>query len=190
LLAESPFAGLVRFAPPELSLPAVCLLLFLDNATTAAATTPLLLFYAPHFEPWQMGVCGSFAAGLGSTVQLLLFRALMNAPWRWVQRLAPSRDRIERSLSESPTTSFLAIVIARATPLPDGPVKLLVAAGRYPLPLYFLAVMLGGVPYFWLLSWLGKEFKIPPGIVLVFVLVVALVFLFERWRKRGRTPHV
>ena len=180
------WSDLTKFVPPELSLPMLCLVLFLDNATTASFTTPLLLTYAPKFQPWQVGVFGATAAGLGSTVQLLMFRWILNSRWRWAQKLAPSRDRVEQALKASPSASFLAILIARATPLPDGPIKLIVAAGRYPLPRYLLAVVLGGIPYFALLAWLGHEFPVPPWILLLVVVAIALVFLFESWRKRGR----
>ena len=177
---------LMKFAPPELSLPLLCLLLFVDNATVAAFSTPLLLAYAPRFEPWQVGVFGAAAAGAGSTVQLLLFRWVLGTEWGWVKRFAPSRDKVEKALTSSPHASFLAILLARATPLPDAPLKLVAAAGRYPLPRYFLAVLLGGIPYFALLAWLGHEFPVPPWILIALVLVVVLVFVFERWRKRAR----
>ena len=171
---------------PGESLLVLCLLLFLDNATLAAFTTPLLLAYAPRFEPWQVGVFGSAAAGAGSTVQLVLFRWLLATDWPWVKRFAPGRDRVERTLRGSPSASFLAILIARATPLPDGPIKLVAAAGRYPLPRYFVAVLLGGIPYFAALAWLGHEFPVPPWVLIVLVVAIVLVFVFERWRKRGR----
>ena len=168
------------------SLFVLCLLLFLDNSTLAAFSTPLLLAYAPHFPPWQVGVFGSAAAGAGSTVQLMIFRWLLSTDWPWVKRFSPGRDRVEQALKASPHASFLAIFIARATPLPDGPIKLVAAAGRYPLPRYFLAVLLGGIPYFALRAWLGHEFPIPTWILVALVVVIALVFLFERWRKRAR----
>ena len=177
---------LMKFAPPELPLPLLCLLLLVDNATLAVFSTPLLLAYAPRFEPWQVGVFGAAAAGAGSTLQLQLFRWVLATDWGWVKRFAPSRDRVEQALAASPSASFLAIVLARATPLPDAPIKLIVATGRYPLGRYFVAVLLGGIPYFALLSWLGHEFPVPPWILVVLVLVVALVFAIERWRKRAR----
>ncbi len=185
-LLLSMWTDLMRLAPPELPLPMLCLLLFVDNATFAALSTPLLLAYAPHFEPWQVGVFGAASAGAGSTVQLLIFRWVLATDWPWVKRFAPSRDKVEAALRSSPSASFLAIVLARATPLPDAPIKLVAAAGRYPLPLYFLALLLGGMPYFALLAWLGHEFPVPPWVLIVLVLVVGLVFAFERWRKRGR----
>jgi uncharacterized membrane protein YdjX (TVP38/TMEM64 family) len=133
-----------------------------------------------------VGVFGAASAGAGSTVQLLLFRWLLGTDWAWVKRFAPSRDRVEKALAASPHASFFAILLARATPLPDGPIKLVAAAGRYPLPRYFVAVLLGGIPYFALLAWLGHEFPVPPWVLLALVVVVVLVFLFERWRKRAR----
>jgi uncharacterized membrane protein YdjX (TVP38/TMEM64 family) len=172
--------------PPDVSLPVLCLLLFVDNATTASFTTPLLLTYAPRFEPWQVGVFGATAAGAGSTLQLILFRWILGRDWRWTRKLTPSRERIAQALANSPSASFLAILFARATPLPDGPIKLVAAAGNYPLPRYFLAVVLGGTPYFAVLAWLGHEFPVPPWILLVLVVVIVLGFAFERWRKRGR----
>lgn len=171
---------------PGESLVVLCLLLFLDNATVAAFTTPLLLAYAPRFEPWQVGLFGAASAGAGSTIQLVLFRWILSTDWPWVKRFAPSRDRLEKALAASPSTSFLAIVVARATPLPDGPIKLIAAAGRYPLPRYFVAVLLGGIPYFALLAWLGHEFPVPPWALVALVVIVALVFAFERLRNRGR----
>ena len=185
-LVLSMWSDLMRLVPPDISLPVLCLLLFVDNATFAALSTPLLLTYAPHFEPWQVGVFGAASAGAGSTVQLVLFRWVLGSNWAWVKRFAPSRDKVETALKASPSASFLAIVIARATPIPDAPIKLVAAARRYPLPLYFLALLLGGMPYFALLAWLGHEFPLPPWVLLVLVVVVALVFGFERWRKRAR----
>jgi uncharacterized membrane protein YdjX (TVP38/TMEM64 family) len=119
----------------------------------------------------------------------VLLRWLLSTDWPWVKRFAPSRDRVEQALKGSPSASFLAILIARATPLPDAPIKLVAAAGRYPLPRYFIAVLLGGIPYFALLAWLGHEFPVPPWVLVALVVVIALVFAFERWRKRGRAPQ-
>ena len=181
---------LMRFVPPEMSLPALCALLFLDNATVAVLSTPPLLTYAPRFVPWQVGLFGAAAAAAGSTLQMVLFRWILDSDLPWVKRFAPSRDRVEKALAGSPHATFLALAFARATPLPDGPIKLVAAAGRYPLPRYFLALLLGGIPYFSLLAWLGHEFPIPPWVILLIVVGVAVVFLFERWRKRVRPGPV
>ncbi len=189
-LLPSFVSNLMRLAPPEMSLPGLLALLFVDNATLAVASTPLLLAYAPHFAPWQVGLFGAIAAGLGSTVQMIVFRAVLHSDAPFMRRFAPSREQVTKALATAPNALFIAILLARATPLPDAPIKLVAAAGRYPLPRYFLAVFLGGVPYFALLAWLGHEFPVPPWALFVLVVLVALVFLFERWRTRGRTPRI
>src|SRR2546423_13296015 len=102
------------------------------------------------------------------------------------RRFAAQRARLRQALASAPSASFMAIVIARATPLPDAPVKLIAAAGGYPLPRYFFAVLIGGIPYFALIAWLGPEFPVPTRALALLVLVIALVFMLERWRQRGR----
>ena len=73
------------------------LLLFVDNATVSAFSTPLLLLNGHHFEPWQVGVFGAASAGAGSTVQLRLFRWVLATDWPWVQRFAPSREAVQKA---------------------------------------------------------------------------------------------
>ena len=96
-LLPSFVSNLMRFAPPQLSLPTLLALLFVDNATLAVASTPLLLMYAPHFAPWQVGLFGAIAAGLGSTVQMLLFRMLVHSDAPFMRRFAPSREQLSRA---------------------------------------------------------------------------------------------
>src|SRR5262249_61390282 len=84
------------------SLFVLCLLLFLDNATLAAFTTPLLLAYAPRFEPWQVGVFGALSAGARRTIQPLPFRwALSPGPPR-LRRLRPGRGQGGRAPPRAP----------------------------------------------------------------------------------------
>src|SRR5262249_53962669 len=117
---------------------------------------------------------------------LVAMRWIVSGQRPWARRFAATRAKLASALAGSPSTSFLAILIARATPLPDGPIKWIAAAGGYPLPRYFAAVLLGGIPYFAVLAWVGHEFPVPPWVLLLIVAVIVLVFVFERWRKRGR----
>ena len=172
---------------PSHSLLMLCVWLFLDGATLAVFTTPLLLFYARHFEPWQVALAGGPASAAGSVVQLLVFRFMLAHERPWMQRFLPSRTRIEETLKRYPSASFLAIAIARATPLPDAPLKLVAAVVRYPMWRYFAAVLLGALPYYFLLALLGKEFKLPPWALAAVagVLLAGLLIDFAR-RARGR----
>lgn len=169
------------------SLWVVCLLLFVDGATLAAFTTPLLLASARHHEPWQLAVAGGFASAAGSAVQLTVFRWMLRTNRPWMQRFLPTREKLEQTLARYPSASFLALTLARATPLPDAPLKLVAAAVGYPIPRYLLAILLGSLPYYYVLALLGRRFEIPLWIVAAAFVVIAAGIGFDRWRQRGRT---
>jgi uncharacterized membrane protein YdjX (TVP38/TMEM64 family) len=165
----------------------LCLLLFLDGATLGVSTTPLLLFYARQFTPWQVAVTGAIASAAGSAVQLAVFRWMLAHERPWMHRFLPSRRKLEETLDRYPSASFLAIAVARATPLPDAPLKLVAAAVGYPLWRYLLAVLVGALPYYYVLAWIGREFRLPLWaiVAVAVVLVVGLLIDVARRRRNG-----
>ncbi|MCC6350146.1 MAG: VTT domain-containing protein [Candidatus Eisenbacteria bacterium] len=167
----------------------LCLLLFLDGATTAAFTTPLLLAYAKAFEPWQVALAGGAASAAGSVVQLAIFRWMLGHERPWMGRFLPSKQKLEETLKRYPSASFLAIAVARATPLPDAPLKLVAAAIGYPLERYFVAVLTGALPYYALLAWAGHELPIPPWLIAALFGVVAIAFVVDLIRKSRAAPR-
>lgn len=168
------------------SLLMLCVWLFLDGATFAFATTPLLLLWAPSFAPWQVAVAGGLASSAGSAVQLVALRWMLGHERPWMHRFLPTRETIEATLRRYPSASFAAIAIARATPLPDAPLKLVAASVGYPVPLYFLAVLLGAIPYYWALAWVGHQFRLPVWLIGAIAAVFVLAFVIDRLR-RGRS---
>ena len=164
----------------------LCALLFADGATFAFATTPLVLEFGKRLPAWEIGLVGGAASALGSTVQFLALRWALAGRRRWMQRLAPSRKRVEEALARNPSSSFLAIVIARATPLPDTPVKLAAAAGGYPAPRFGLATWIGAVPYYFALALLGRALKLPLWLILGVVAALLAGFLLDRLRRARR----
>ena len=165
----------------------LCLLLFLDGATTAAFTTPLLLLYGKTFEPWKVAAAGGVASAAGSVVQLALLRWMLATGRPWMTRLVPSRQKLEETLKRYPSASFLAIAIARATPLPDAPLKLVAAAVGYPLYRYFAAVLAGALPYYFLLAWAGHELPIPVWAIAALAGALAIGLGLDLVRK-SRAP--
>lgn len=163
----------------------LCLLLFLDGATFSVATTPLLLLGAQKLPPWQVAVAGGAASAAGSVLQLIALRWMLARQRPWMGRFLPTRDRLDAALKSYPSASFLAIAIARATPLPDAPLKLVAAALGYPAALYFLAVLLGGIPYYGALAWLGHALPLPQWAILV-IAAVFVIGLAVDLLRRGR----
>jgi uncharacterized membrane protein YdjX (TVP38/TMEM64 family) len=169
------------------SLPAMCLLLVLDGATFSFATTPLLLHYGRFHPAWQVALLGSAASAAGSVVQLLLLRQALAARRPWMRRFAPSQEKLAAALRRYRSASFLMLVMARATPLPDAPLKIVAAAGGYPPLRYGLAVLLGALPYYYALAFLGHTFHVPTPLLVGATVAIALGALFDWWRRRGRS---
>lgn len=166
------------------------LLLFAEGGTLSFLTTPTLLYYGKFHAPWQVALFGSAASAAGSAVQLLLLRWALSSRHRWMARFTPSRERVEATVRRYPSASFMALLLARATPLPDAPLKLVAAVVEYPILLYTLAVFLGALPYFYVLAHLGREFKVPTWILITAAVLIAIGFAVDRLRNRARALRV
>jgi len=171
---------------PADSLFMLCLWLFVDGATFSVATTPLLLLASSRFAPWQVAVAGGAASGAGNVIQLLALRWMLAHERPWMARFVPARASLDDARRRYPSASFLAIAIARATPLPDAPLKVVAAATGYPAALYWLAVFLGALPYYGALAWIGHTFRFPLWAIGV-VAVVFVAGLAVDLLRRGRS---
>ena len=170
---------------PE-SLWILCLLLFVDGATFAFFTTPLLLQFGKFHAPWLVALAGGGASALGSVVQLLVLRWALSSNHPWTRRWTPSRDKLAATLEKYPSASFLALLLARATPLPDAPLKLVAAAVGYPAVRYGVAIFLGALPYYFVLALVGSKVKIPAWVLVGAGVAIVLGALIDAWRKRRR----
>lgn len=164
----------------------MCLLLFAEGGTLSFLTTPTLLYYGRFHEAWEVGLLGSLASAAGSALQLLVLRWALSGRHAWMQRFAPSREKVEAAVRSYPSASFLALLLARATPLPDAPLKVVAAVVGYPILRYSLAVFLGALPYFYVLALVGGKFRVPTWILIVAAILIALGLLFDRWRSHAR----
>jgi uncharacterized membrane protein YdjX (TVP38/TMEM64 family) len=170
---------------PE-SLAWLCVLLFLDGATFAFATTPLLLQYGKFHSPWSVALAGGAASALGSAVQLWALRWLLSSGQPWMHRFVLSGERLHDALQRYPSASFVALMVARATPLPDAPLKLVAAVGGYPIPRYAIAVFLGALPYYFALALIGKAVRIPSWVLVVAAVLLGAGVLVDRVRRARR----
>lgn len=168
------------------SLLLLCLLLFVDGATFAFFTTPLLLQYGKYHAPWQVALAGGAASALGSIVQLLLLKWALSSEHPWMNRFAPSREKLSAATQQYPSASFLALLVARATPLPDAPLKLAAAVVDYSPLLYGLALFLGALPYYFVLALVGNKVHIPGWVLVVAGVAVVLGALIDQWRRRRK----
>ncbi len=158
----------------------------MDGATLAAGSTLLILTYGRYHEPWLIATLGGAASALGSAVQLLVLRWALHSGQPWMRRFTPSRQKVEAALEKFPSASFLAIAVARATPLPDAPLKIVAAVVGYSVWLYALACFLGQAPYFFVLALIGNKFKLPAWVLLAGLGAVVLGVAIDWLRRRNR----
>jgi len=165
----------------------LCLLLFVDGATFSFATTPLLLHYGKlQHDPTLIALLGGAASAAGSAIQFLVLRRLLASSHPYMRRFAPSREKVESTLKSYPAASFAALALARATPLPDAPLKLVAAAAGYPVGRYALAIFLGALPYYFALVIVGRKFKPPTWLLIAATVTIVLGVIVDRLRRRGR----
>ena len=170
---------------PE-SLWAMCLLLLLDGATFSFATTPLILHYGKIHEPTLVALLGGAFSAAGSAIQLLILRRLLASNHPYMRRFAPSRQKVESAIHAYPAASFMALLLARATPLPDAPLKIVAAAGGYPAGRYMLAIFLGALPYYFVLAIAGRKFQPPAWLLVAASVAIGTGVIVDRLRRRGR----
>ena len=104
-------------------------------------------------------------------------------------RFTPSREKIETALASYPSASFLLLAVARATPLPDAPLKLVAAVIGYSVLLYGLATFLGSLPYYFALAVVGSKVKIPVPVLIGATVVIVIGVLVDRFRRRRKQPR-
>jgi uncharacterized membrane protein YdjX (TVP38/TMEM64 family) len=127
-----------------------------------------------------VALAGGAASGLGSAVQFTLLRWVMHGERPWMRRFAPRREQLEQALKRYPSASFTAIALARATPLPDAPLKLVAACAGYPVALYFLAILLGAMPYYFAIAMLGRLVRFPVWVLVAVFGAIAVAVLVDR----------
>jgi uncharacterized membrane protein YdjX (TVP38/TMEM64 family) len=173
---------------PTVSFLVILLFLFADGATVGLFTPAILLEAGKNHAPWKIGLLGGAASAIGSMIQLRFFQWALSGERRWLTRFAPTRQKLEDALERYRKASFLGLVFMRATPIPDLPLKLVAAAGGYPILLYGLAVWIGAIPYYFLLAKVGQIFPIPTWVIVAGAALIAVVALFERVvRRKKRT---
>ncbi|MBI4519945.1 MAG: hypothetical protein HY701_03860 [Gemmatimonadetes bacterium] len=82
---------------------------------------------------------------------------------------------------------FATLVVTGFTPVPFFPFKFLSFSMGYPLAHYLGALVVGRLPRYWVLAWVGAEFAIPNYILVGSVLVIFGLYLVRGvpalWRR-------
>jgi uncharacterized membrane protein YdjX (TVP38/TMEM64 family) len=165
------------------------LYLFVDALAFPLASTVYVAYLGTVHPPVVVAILGALGTAGGSVGQYLVVRALLTRPRglpAWLVRL---RGRLERAVDAGSAATFWALFVIYATPLGAGPLRLVAAAGGYPLPRFALAILLGCLPYYFALAWLGDALRLPAWVYAVLIVAVLAVGLAQWLVRRGRVRH-
>lgn len=136
-----------------------------SNSVLPIPHEPGVLFMARFYEPWEIAVTATLASAVVAFADYALVEAAMRHP-----RVQGARDaRMMRWAVKWMTRyPFLIIVAFSLVPvLPISVVRALAPISGYPLRRYIAALVVGRLPRFYLLAWLGNVVVIPTWILLV-----------------------
>jgi ribonucleoside-triphosphate reductase len=164
--------------------------LFVDALLLPLASTVYVIYMGERHAPWIVAALGALATTAGSIVQYVFVRWLVTrrrASGGWLGR---QRERLERAVKGARHATFWALFVIYATPLGAGPLRLIAAAAGFPLWQFALAILLGCLPYYYLLARLGQAVKLPAWVYAA-AGATFLAFGLAHWlagRARARRP--
>jgi len=170
------------------------LYLFVDALFFPLASTVYVAYFGARHDPWLACSLGALATTLGSLAQYGAVRWIVTRPSGLPGWLVRMRNRVEETLAGSHHATFWALFVIYATPLGAGPLRLVAAAGGFPLWKFGLAIFLGCLPYYFALAWFGHAVHLPAWVyaaaIIALLALGAAQFLARRARARhpGPTP--
>lgn len=175
-------AVIVAVAPSIAGLFLLTLYCIPTNSVLPLPHEPGVLYFAPFYEPIAIAI----AATLGSVVVSFADYAMVGAAMRNPRFNAASTAGLfgwaVRWMKRAP---FAIVVLFSLTPLPISVVRVLAPASNYPLGRYIVAQVVGRLPRFYALAWLGRTVEFPTWVLLAMFVVLMLVFWIS-----SRTPPV
>lgn len=185
LIAFAAVGLVVALAAPELSgLVILGLYCVPTNSIFPLPHEPGVLYFAPLYAPLAIALVATAASVITSFADYAMVEAAMRHP-----RIgAVQHTRLFRwAVKWMRRWPFAIVALFSLTPLPITVVRILAPASGYPIGRYIAAQIVGRIPRFYALAWLGQTVHFPSWVlVAMFVLLLAMFFL----TGRGETVEV
>ena len=165
------------------------LYLFVDALLFPLASTVYVAYFGTHHDPWFAATVGALGTTLGSLAQYGIVRWIVTRPSGLPGWLVSLRHRVEETLAGSSTATFWALFVIYATPLGAGPLRLVAAAGGFPLWKFGLAILLGCLPYYFALAWFGRAVKLPAWVYAALIIALLALGAAQFLARRARARH-
>lgn len=142
-----------------------------SNSVLPIPHEPGVLYFARFYDPLWISLVATAASVVVSFADYAIVEAALRRPslnaaqrsrlWRWAVRW----------MQRWP---FPIVVLFSLTPLPISIIRVLAPASGYPISRYVIAQIVGRIPRFYALAWLGQTVHFP-GWILILMFVALLV---------------
>ncbi len=142
---------------------------------------PGVLYFAQFYDPLWIAIAATIASVVMSFADYAMVEAWMRHP-----RLGSVQHTklFKWAVKWMKRWPFAIIVLFSLTPLPISVVRILAPASGYPVSRYIAAQIVGRLPRFYLLAYLGAAVQFPVWVlVAIFVATVGLFWLTSRSPK-------
>ncbi len=149
-----------------------------SNSILPIPHEPVLLYFSKYYDPLWIAVAGTLGTAVAAFADYEVVERAMRHPRIRGAREARLYKLAVRWLMHWP---FATIVLFAFTPLPIYVVRVLAPASGYPIRRYVLALMVGRLPRFFVVAWLGHTFPLPSWIYLVmFVMLIGSLVMASK----------
>ncbi len=130
---------------------------------------PAVLFFARFYDPLFIAIAATMGSIIASFADYAMVGAAMRHRALAGTRQSPLFQWAMRWMRRYP---FAIIVLFSFTPLPISVVRILAPAVDYPIRRYVVAQIVGRLPRFYILAWIGHAFVIPTWALLAMLVVL------------------
>lgn len=146
-----------------------------SNSILPVPHEPGLLFFAKYYEPLLIAVAGTLGTAIAAFADYGVVERALKHPKINGAREAKLYKWSVRWLMRFP---FLTISLFAFTPLPIYVVRVLAPASGYPVGRYVIAIMVGRLPRFFIVAWIGHMFKFPTwSLIALFFGLIAIMYI-------------
>lgn len=151
-----------------------------------AAYEPVLLMFGKLYSPLLVAAVGAPVSVLVEWVNYRVYNWMSG-----LQRLESLKrkavaGRLVKLFEKQP---FLVVWIFAWSPAPDWAARVLAVLSGYSIRRYLLAFLLGRLPKFWVLAYVGRELPVSERtLIIAAVSVVMLSYGIAVWRARRTAP--
>jgi membrane protein YqaA with SNARE-associated domain len=158
-----------------------------SNSIVPVPHEPGLLYFAQFYHPVWIAIAGTLGTGVAAFADYGVVEAALRHPRINSARQARLFKWAVKWLMRYP---FATCFIFSLTPLPIYVVRILAPAAGYPVWRYVCAIMLGRLPRFFALAWIGYLFPLPTWLLVgMFVLLIAALVVASRNTSADRTDR-